>query len=214
MQRFKRLFATVLLVFGICGGIVVTADTAGATYYDGHANMTCGYTPPAPNAIDTCSTWQPSQFWGYPYSYKIDATHHYGWWGSSFDPGTWHVIVYLYHNGNLLGQVMNMDIGDWAFPTAFANPNKGAVTFKPTWTSNFTVYRGCSASGVVKDVYFSDTANYGWAQGYSWPYGNDLYGGTCQHGFGSHGSAVRINPNALSQLVSGVTITYQYAEFA
>jgi len=212
----RRLVALLAMVAGLCG-FVVSADEAGATYIDSWSSFECGFTPAAPNAVDTCSKWVASQHWGYPYSYKIDATHHYGWWGSSWDPGTWHIIAYLYYNGVLIGQVANVDVGDHDSPLVYNYGGTTGVSLEPAWMGNFLPYRNCANSNVTKDVWFSDTAGVGnWAQGNIWPFATDLYGGNpsgqCQHGFGSHGSAARIGPTQWTRVVSGVTTTHYNIE--
>ena len=191
----KKLLVRLLLVLGLVvpGAIAVGVSSAGATY----GSYTCGYTPPAPNAVETCSAWVVSangQANGW--SYKVDATHHYGWWGSNFDPGTWHVIVYLYNNGNLWGQMMNLDVGDWALPHLFngvgGSINSRIFLYNAGLGTGAPVYRTCQTTGVTSETWLEDTAGYdNYASGSFWPWGTDIeWGGNCQHGSGSHGNWV------------------------
>lgn len=165
--------------------------------------MTCGLTPPAPNAVDTCSGWVPSNFAGYVY--KIDATHHAGPWGGNWDPGTWHVIVYLYTSGGgYVQQEANFDVGDWGVPLVGLNPDpntfgKVGILIQDSISATqqgrgFTRYRACDPNNASSGVYQTtrtDTAGVNWSSGDFWPFGKMNSGYTCQHGFGHHGGLSR-----------------------
>jgi hypothetical protein len=140
-----------VLVMAVFGGIlaldVAAAPTASATYLGDR--MYCGYTPPAPNAVDTCSGWMPSTDPGYVW--KVDATHHYGWWGGNFDIGTWHVIMYLYYaNGTYINMQATFDFGDWAVPWQdTCNVSFCGIDIAPNLDTNSQAvsYNDCAAGG-------------------------------------------------------------------
>jgi len=112
MKRKIAAFIIALstLVLGL--GFINAAPASATNLGD---RMVCGLTPPAPNAVDTCSGWMPSTDGNYVW--KVDATHHWGWWGGNFDEGTWHINMYLYYsNGIYINQQASFDFGDWAVP--------------------------------------------------------------------------------------------------
>lgn len=190
MKKFRRIAACVAILFATLGYITSAAAPASAAATMFGPAVTCGFPPPAPNAVDTCSGWVASSQAGW--SYKVDITHHYGWWGSNFDPGTYHIITYLYNNGQLVGIQSNLDVGDhttpwveshgvWAYSSVdlFPHPQKSFQT-------GATNYRNCVPGGSpVQWVWLADTAYNQWAAANHWPHGQVSGGAICQHGFGS-----------------------------
>lgn len=202
----KKLLVRLLLLLAMIapGAAVIGGAEAGAIYAS--HGFDCGFTPPAPNAVETCSKWLPSTAYSFGYSFKVDATHHYGWWGSNFDPGTWHIIVYLYLNGSLVGQQANIDVGDWAFPQAINYGNSSTHSRIYLWNAaigGVSVYRPCVTSNTTSRTELDDTVGQAWAAGQMWPWGQDIQGNWCQHGFGSHGNWVRTAPMENAQSGAG-----------
>lgn len=197
-KLLKGVGALALIAVSFGGASTVAAPTAGAQQVGtirADLSSSCGLAPVSPNSIEVCSTWTPSQQAGLVY--KIDATHHYGWWGPNFDNGTWHVIIYAYYaNGTLLGQTGNFDVGDNIFPIVQVNSGVQTEIYLdgyghyPAANQNHPHYNRCVYGDATPvKTWFADqrgTNNWGsfaWYQ--TWPYGQVSGGGQCQIGNGS-----------------------------
>lgn len=196
----KRFIVALLVALGVTAGGLVAASAAGAATIRADLQASCGLAPVAPNSIEVCSTWVPSYNGAGQFVYKVDSTHHYGWWGNSFDPGTWHTNVYAYWaNGTYIGLVLTFDVGDHTFPIVETG-NSGSIirlggyNEYPWQNQGHPHYRACvPGDASPQHTWFSDErggngyAGNGWYG--TWPHSQVSGGAVCQHGYGySHGA--------------------------
>lgn len=207
-NRFKKLAAGFALASALTGGVATFAPQVGANY--GVPNLgsavPCGYAPSAPNVDEVCSGWLESA--DPAYVYKVDNSHHIGWWGGNYDAGTWHTIVYLYTSGgSLIRQEANFDVGDDAHPSF--NSGSIALHIHPTvqlvpWNAHLRSpmpdYRGCPPGGSIQTTVQDTNNNYGangWGSGNFWPFLWTSSGNYCQFGSGSHNNFTHPNTGSV-----------------
>ena len=189
MRIRKLLAAATLTVASVSVVGAVSTAPASATANLGTA-VPCGYVhPTAPNAVDYCLGWihEPGSVW----SYRIEASHHAGWWGGNHDPGTWHVFVdrYVHSTGDWQEREIDKNFGDQNVPKFYnTSPNAGAALYlfpgyaiRLTDSSNFS-YMSCGAwYQDSKSTFVTREWTTAWPYGYT---GSQRNGTVCQNGSG------------------------------
>lgn len=186
-----KILAKCLTALALVAGLA-TAEEAGANFGvpDLGSPVPCGFSLPAPNADEACSGWIASTDGGYVY--KVDATHHIGWWGGNYDPGTWHTIVYLFTaGGSLVRQEANFDVGDDAHPLFSSNAVSHSTVLLIPWNAHYTTpmpnYRPCPPGGTIRTTVADTNPSYTqYGAGQFWPYEWTSAGNSCQYGYGTH----------------------------
>jgi len=202
----RKLLARLLLVLGLVvpGAVVMGSGTAGATSNLG-SSVPCGYThPTAPNAVDYCLGWihDPAS----PWSYRIEASHHAGYWGPNWDPGTWHVFVdrFNHSTGAWQEREVDMNFGDQNIPWFYTDGISGLLVLYPGYQVRAAIdpwaasYMTCAGT-VSKSSFISRSGNGAWPYGFT---NTDQTGSQCQNGSGFVASNVTIDNNQ-TQLVGG-----------
>jgi hypothetical protein len=209
-EHMRKLLVRVLLALSVLvpGAALVNTGTAGATSSLGSA-VPCGYThPTAPNAVDYCLGWihDPASVW----SYRIEASHHAGYWGPNYDPGTWHVFVdrYVHSTGAWQEREVDMNIGDQNIPFFFTDGVSGIMNLYPgyqvraAWDPWAASYMTCAGT-VSKSTFMSRSGNGVWPYGYT---NTNNTGSQCQNGSGFIANNVTVQNN-VATLISGYSFT-------
>ena len=209
IRHIRKIVAMVALVVAAATGLgIATVSPAGATVNIG-IGVPCGFThPTAPNAVDYCLGWihDPVSTW----SYRIEASHHVGWWGGNYDPGTWHVFVdrFVHTTGAWQEREVDMNFGDQNVPYTYNN-GSGVGAYLVLYPGGpFRNVDGSAASYMSCGPWFGDSYstfisrlnNGAWPYGYT---GTARNGTACQNGSGFVASNTWIDNNT-TYLYGGV----------
>lgn len=123
----KKLIGLLLILgslLGVTAFGVVNAPIAGAM---GHPGIACyhNYHPGgAPNVKMWCGGWFQSN----GFAFRVEASHHYGWWGPNFDYGRWRIIIDKHYipTGQWLMTTVDSTFNDQIAP--WISPSNGSNT--------------------------------------------------------------------------------------
>lgn len=197
MNRVKSKVAILLVaILSLIGATAIGVQPAGATVSSAGSVPCYGASHPfAPNVVDYCVGWVGSNVSGFVY--RVEMSHHVGWWGGAYDPGTWHVLIdRFYPNGTYIDHAVSLDVGDGlSFPMVWTS-SYANLSMYPSAPANFVghaAYQGCSGP------YISASTSFSQLPGQIWPLGDltTRYANppACQIGFGFIAPWVTVHNN-------------------